>query len=152
MFHYQRHAIPIILGVLAIVLYATAALAENSTAVGGYVIHHNALTTDNLSPEVASAYDIRRSKERAMLNVSVIRGQPGKPGEPVAAKVKATARNLIGQQRDIALREIREGRAIYYIGDFPVSNKEKLDFFLEVTPEGERLPLKARLNQQFYTD
>ena len=152
MFHYQRHAIPIILGVLAIVLYATAALAENSTAVGGYVIHHNALTTDNLSPEVASAYDIRRSKERGMLNVSVIRGQPGKPGEAVAAKVKATARNLIGQQRDIALREIREGRAIYYIGDFPVSNKEKLDFFLEVTPEGERLPLKARLNQQFYTD
>jgi hypothetical protein len=140
------------LPLLALLLSTPAALAENSTAAGAYVIHHNALTTDNLSPEVASAYDIRRSKERAMLNVSVIRGEPGKLGQPVAAKVKATARNIIGQQRDISMREIREGSAIYYIGDFPVVHKEKLDFFLEVTPAGETQPVKARLRQQFYTD
>jgi hypothetical protein len=129
-----------------------AATAENSTAVGGYVIHHNAFTTDTLSPQVANAYGIRRSKERAMLNISIIRGEPGKLGNPVAAQVKATARNIIGQQRDIPLREIREGDAIYYIGDFPVAHKEKLDFFLEATPDGEHQPLKARLNQVFYTD
>jgi hypothetical protein len=126
--------------------------AENSTAVGGYVIHHNAFTTDTLSPQVASNYGIRRSKERAMLNISVIRGEQGKLGKAVAAKVNATARNLIGQQREIPLREIREGNAIYYIGDFPVAHKEKLDFFLQVTPEGEHQPLKAQLQQQFYTD
>jgi len=131
---------------------AQGTVAENSTAVGGYVIHHNALSTDNLSPQVASAYNIRRSKERAMLNISVIRGEQGKLGQPVAAQVKATARNLIGQQRDIPLREIREGGAIYYIGDFAVANKEKLDFFLEVTPVGENTPLKARMAQEFYTD
>lgn len=128
------------------------AIAENSTAVGGYVIHHNAFTTDTLSPQVASAYGIRRSKERAMLNISIIRGEPGKPGKAVAAKVTVTARNIIGQQRDIPLREIREGDAIYYIGDFPVSHREKLDFFLEATPNGEHQPLKARLSQEFYTD
>jgi hypothetical protein len=129
-----------------------AVTAENRTAVGGYVIHHNALTTDTLSPQVANAYGILRSKERALLNISIIRGAPGKPGKPVAAQVKATARNIIGQQRDIPLREIREGKAIYYIGDFAVAHKEKLDFFLEVTPDGEHQPLKARLSQVFYTD
>lgn len=131
---------------------AQPAGADNSTAVGGYVIHHNAITTDNLSQQVANAYNIRRSRERAMLNVSVIRGEPGKVGQPVAAQVKATARNLIGQQREIAMREIREGTAIYYIGDFPVAHKEKLDFFLEVTPAGENTALRAQLQQQFYTD
>lgn len=126
--------------------------AENSTVSGGYVIHHNAFTTDILDPKVAAAYGIRRSKEQAMLNVSVIRGEPGMLGTAVAARVTVTARNLIGQERDIPMREIREGDAIYYIGDFPVSHKEKLDFFLQVTPEGETLPLKAQLQQQFYTD
>ncbi len=126
--------------------------AENSTAVGGYVIHHNTLTTDNLSPQIASAYGIQRSPERAMLNVSVIRGERGKVGTPVAAHVVATARNLIGQTRRIPLREIRDGDAIYYIGDFPVANKEKLDFFLEVTPQGEHTPLKAHISDTFYTD
>lgn len=136
----------------ALLLTAPYAMAENSSVVSGYVIHHNAITTDNLSPQVASSYDIRRSKERAMLNISVIRGEPGKLGQPVAAEVKATARNIIGQQRSITLREVREGNAIYYIGDFPVVNKEKLDFFLEVTPVGEHIPLKAHMQQDFYTD
>ena len=141
-----------LLAALAAFLLVAGAQAENSTAVGGYVIHHNALTTDNLSPQVASAYGIQRSKERALLNVSVLRGEAGKAGQPVAAQVKATARNLIGQQRDIPLREIREGSAIYYIGDFQVANREKLDFFLEVTPTGEHTPLRAQLQQEFYTD
>lgn len=136
----------------ALLLTAPYAMAENSSVVSGYVIHHNAITTDNLSPQVASSYDIRRSKERAMLNISVIRGESGKLGQPVAAEVKATARNIIGQQRSITLREVREGNAIYYIGDFPVVNKEKLDFFLEVTPVGEHIPLKAHMQQDFYTD
>jgi hypothetical protein len=136
----------------ALLVTGLSAKAENSTATGGYVIHHNAFTTDTLNPQVASSYGIRRSKERAMLNVSVIRGEQGKLGKAVPAKVNATARNLIGQQRDIPLREIREGEAIYYIGDFPVAHKEKLDFFLQVTPEGESQPLKAQLQQQFYTD
>ena len=146
---FKRILIPVAAVLLAA---AQCAVAENSTAVGGYVIHHNALTTDNLSPQVASAYGIQRSKERAMLNVSVIRGARGEIGQPVEAKVKATARNLIGQERDIALHEVREGNAIYYIGDFPVANREKLDFFLQVTPKGEHTPLKAQLQQEFFTD
>lgn len=129
-----------------------SASAENSTVRGGYVIHHNAFTTDILDPKVASAYGIRRSKERAMLNVSIIRGEQGKMGTAVAARVTAVARNLIGQEQDIPMREIREGDAIYYIGDFAVSHKEKLTFFLQVIPEGEQQPLQAQLQQQFYTD
>lgn len=137
---------------LLLLTVAGVAHAENSTSIGGYVIHHNTLTTDSLPPQVASAHNIQRSKERAILNVSVMRGEPGRVGTPVQAQVTATARNLIGQTRRIDMREIRDGEAIYYIGDFPVANREKLDFFLEVTPEGEHAPLKVRLSDTFYTD
>ena len=50
------------------------------------------------------------------------------------------------------LGAVSEGNASYYIGHFPVANREKLDFFLEVTPKGEHTPLKAQLKQEFFTD
>ncbi len=131
---------------------STGLLAENSTKIPGYTIHHNALTTDSLPPQVASAYDIRRSKNRAMLNVSVVKDVPGTTGKPVSADVRVIAKNLIGQGRDIPMREIREGEAVYYIGDFLVANREQLRFELEVTPAGERSAHTASLTQEFHTD
>jgi hypothetical protein len=44
-----------------------------SSDIGEYIVHFSAQTTDQLSPDIARAYNIVRSKNRAMLNVSVIR-------------------------------------------------------------------------------
>ena len=137
---------------LCLLFGATGSMAENSTSIPGYTIHHNVLTTDILAPQVANAYDIRRSKNRALLNVSVIKNVPDGPDKPVQADVKATAHNLIGQGREIPMREIREGEAVYYIGDFLVSNREQLRFELQVTPEGEHTAHTASLTQEFHTD
>ena len=140
------------LAVLAGLLLAGLVHAENATHIGGYTIHHNALTTDNLSPKVANAYGIVRSTSHGMLNVSVIRDKPGTTGQPVAAQITLNARNLIGQKRDdIRLREVREQDAIYYIADFPVSDREHLTFDLDVIPAGETHPLHARFDQEFFT-
>ena len=40
--------------------------------IGEHVVHFSALGTDQLPPEIARAYNIVRSKNRAMLNVSVL--------------------------------------------------------------------------------
>lgn len=141
-----------VIAAICLLFGSTALLAENSTRIPGYTIHHNALTTDSLPPQVANAYQIRRSKNRAMLNVSVIKDIPGTTGQPVGAAVRVVAKNLMGQGRDIPMREIREGTAVYYIGDFLVSNHEQLRFEMEVTPEGERHAHTASLTQEFYTD
>ncbi len=125
-------------------------LAENATHVAGYTIHHNALTTDNLAPQVAKAYGIQRSKNRGMLNVSVLKDKAGSVGEPVKAEVEATATNLSGQSREIDMREVMDGGAIYYIGDFRVSNQETLNFALTVSPVGAGR-YHAKLSQQFFT-
>ncbi len=136
---------------LALCLLALPALAENVTRVDGYAIHHNALTTDMLAPEVARAYGIQRSSRRGMINISVIRETPDTTGRSVPARVKVTARTLTGQTREMPLREIREADAIYYIADFPVAHREHLIFDVEVVPEGETRPLKARFEQEFFT-
>ncbi len=139
---------------VALILLFTAglAVAENSTRANGYTIHHNAIPTALLTPDIASSYQIVRSKYRGLLNVSVIRDIPGTTGQPVTAKVSAYALNLIGKRHEIELREIREGQAIYYIGEFPIVDRETLKFFLSVTPEGATRPIAATLTQDFYID
>ena len=133
-------------------IFSLPALAENSTHTGGYTIHHNALTTDSLPIQVANAYGIQRSRSRALLNVSVIRDEPGTMGTPVQAEIRAVARTLYGQIRPINLREIIEDRAIYYIADFPVAHREILHFEFEILPAGGRYPLRASMRQEFWTN
>lgn len=128
-----------------------AAVAENSQDFGQYVVHFNALTTDSLPPKVTKEYDITRSKNRAMLNITVLKKVLGTAGQPVAAKVIASATNLTGHKKDIDLREIREISAIYYIGEFGITNEENLDFNVVVQPEGHDKTYRVEFQQQFFT-
>lgn len=124
---------------------------ENAREFGDYVVHFNAQVTEMLPPEVARAYGIARSANRAMLNVSVLRKRAGSLGDPVEAGVVARASNLTGQLKTIALRQIEEGEAIYYIGEVPVANRETLIFDIDVKPEGSERTFRIQFRQQFYT-
>lgn len=138
-------------GLFLLVFWAASAQADQSQTFGDYVVHYNAFTTDNLQPETAKAYDITRSKNRAMLNIVVLEKVMGNPGRPVTAKVDARAYNLSAQERSIDIREVQDGTAIYYIGDFRVSDKETLQFTIEVTPSGSAAPHTIKFRQQFFT-
>jgi hypothetical protein len=141
----------IFLSLVTLLLAGGFALAENSTRVGGYTIHHNAFLSNELSPEMASRYNIRRSPNRALINISIIKDVPDTTGTPVTARVKVTSRNLRGQVRTIPVREIKEENAVYYIGEFLVENQELVTFTIEATPTGENRMLHASLKQQFFT-
>ncbi len=127
------------------------ALAENATKIPGYTIHHNAITTDRLTPEVARSYGIQRSRNRGLLNVSVIKDAPGTTGTPVTATVAATSRNLQGVIRELPMREVKDGTAVYYLGEFPVEHQETLNFTVQVKPQGEATRYAAELSQEFFT-
>lgn len=128
----------------------TQTLAENFKDFGDYVIHFNAISTDQLAPEVARTYDIVRSKHKAMLNIAIIRKVEGTLGKSVPGRVEARAANLTGQLKDIALRRIAEGEAIYYIAEMPVANGETLIFDVDVLPENETARFSFRFKQSFF--
>lgn len=128
------------------------ALAGGSKDVGEYVIHYNALHTDKIAPNVASAYGILRSRTRGMLNVAVARKTGDGTTEPVTAKVDVHAANLTGQVKQISLREIREDEAIYYIGEVNVADGETLVFDLYVTPQGSEETHHIRFQQSFFAE
>jgi hypothetical protein len=125
--------------------------AENSHDFGGYVVHFNALATDMLTPEVAREYRITRSQNSGMVNITVLKKVLGSPGQPVHARVEVTGTNLTGQTRKIRMREVREGNAIYYIGEFGVTNEETVKFDARVLPQGALDYLKIEFSQDFYT-
>ena len=137
---------------LLLFLMPLTIVADNSTKTNDYTIHHNAIPTAILTPEIASSYGIVRSKYRGMLNVSVIQEVSGTTGKSVSARIEAQASNLLGQRTSLQMREIREGDAIYYIGEFPIVDRETVRFSLQVTPNGLKTPISAELSQQFFID
>src|SRR5690606_4912182 len=82
---------------------------------GEYEVHENALRTDMLSPEVASAYGIQRSRNRVMLTVSILqKDAEGGQRRSVEGQVQVNAYNLTGQTKNLTMRQLSEGEAIYY--------------------------------------
>lgn len=142
--------LPLLLAIT--LLTPIAVLAENSTTAGGFTIHYNAFPTATLTPEVAKAYGIQRSKVRGMLNVSVIEEKEGTTGTSVTADVGVKTVILTGQSTPLPMREIKEQDAVYYVGEFPVRNEEKVNFIIEVTPEGSTETIVVNMEQQFFTD
>lgn len=117
--------------------------------IGNYIVHFSAQSTDLLPKEVAVAYDIIRSKNRAMLNVSIIEKGTNKAATGVVT-VKTV--NLTGQLKNVVMLKRQEQDAIYYIGVTPVANRETLIFDISVQPEGEAEASRVRFKRQFYSD
>ena len=127
----------------------TVASAESSQAIGDYVVHFNALSTESLPPAVARAYGITRSKNKGLLNISVLK--KGGNFEGVEADIEVNATNLTGQFREINLRKIQDQNAIYYISEFSVADQETLDFSIKVTTADNKTG-NMKLRQQFFAN
>ena len=120
-----------------------------SADIGEHVVHFSAQTTDQLPPEVARAYNIVRSKNRAMLNVSVLKEADN---TAVTAAVSVKTVNLTGQLKNVMMQEITEGDAIYYIGEVAIANRETLVFDISVMPDSVDTSFEVRFKRQFFTD
>jgi len=132
---------------------ATAPQAQpagaSSADIGDHDVHFSAQLTDQLPPEIARAYNIVRSKNRAMLTVSIIDRTTGRS---VTGTVSVKTQNLTGQLKNVTMRQIDEQDAIYYVGETAVANRETLIFDISVTPEGRSTPSEVRFKREFYTD
>ena len=126
-----------LLAALCLCSVAAVAHAEISQKFGNLEIHYNALTTDELQPEVARASKIERSKTRGMVTLSVLKKNKLGALTPVPAKLTVYATNLTQQLSNITMREIKEGTAIYYLGEFRVTPPDTLKFNATVEVAGE---------------
>jgi len=130
-------------------LITPVALAEEQT-FGDYTIHYQAVNSTFLTPEIAEQYGIVRSDNGAFLNIAVLRNETDGSTTPVTATLNGIKHNLLQQSEALEFREIREGEAIYYIGQFKFSNAEIVRFTLEVYPKGSEPGHTIEWNTQLY--
>lgn len=126
---------------------------ESFKEFGNYEVHYNAVRADQIPAEIARAHGIERSKNRAMLNVTLLRKDADHaPRKPVKGTVSVDAYNLNGQLKNMEVRQVTEGEAIYYIGTVPISGNEILVFDIKALPENESTPFEVKFKREFFTD
>lgn len=142
--HFKRGSL-LIIG--TIFLLFTKLSFANQHSVGDITIHYNALSTANIPAEVASQYGITRSERTGLINISVM-----KKDTPVIANIFGHGKNLAGQLKELAFKEIKEDKAIYYIATFTFRNSEKLTFDLQIQAEKKGILLPLQFKQQLFAN
>ncbi len=122
------------------------ALAEQKQSYGDLDVHYSAFNSGFLQPEIAAATGLVRSKSQGVVNVAVL-----KAGTASSAKVSGTVKNLLGQSSALSFKEVKEGKAIYYLAQFPFEQRETLRFTLNVTA-ADGVPHSFDFNQEFFPD
>ena len=137
-----------VFSLLLLLLGANTANAQQQfeTKSGDYTVFHSLFPSSFLQPNIASSYNIVRSKDRLVLNLSVLRGS-GADSRPQSAIVSGTRSDLIHSQA-IEFREIREKNAIYYIAEIRATSEEVLYFDLQVQPDPNKAPISVKFNKQ----
>jgi hypothetical protein len=132
---------------LASLVVQSNASAEEKTLLGNWEVHHIVLSTTFLTPEIAKANNIVRSKYNALVNISVLDSKD-KTAQNVS--ITGTARNLLGNSKKLTFKKVTEGDAIYYLAVFSYAHKEKFRFDINIQQGNETQTLQ--LQQEMYVD
>ncbi|MFT5806251.1 MAG: hypothetical protein ACI9LG_000504 [Moritella dasanensis] len=133
---------------LSLTLLCSAnASAEQMQKLGDWDVHYIAFPSTFLTADVASTYDINRSKYLGIINISVLDSDTQKAQ---AVTMTVTARNLLGNIRELEVREIREQNAIYYIAEVPHRNEET--YRIKATLNSGNQTQELKFQQKFYVD
>jgi len=141
--------LPLLLGLLGFSLNASA---EQYKDFDNYRIHYSAFKSDMISPEVAKAHGLTRSRYRAVINITVQKKAANGDYEAVQAKVEGSARDIYSKIIKLNMAEVTEGKAIYYLAEFPFTNRQNLDFDIRVIPKGEEVARQIKFSQQFFVN
>ena len=91
----------------AILLIAcTTVVGATEKKFGDYTIHYSAFKSDFLSASMAKAYGITRSKNRAVLNITVTKNGLKGLSEPIEANISSKVFNVYQQTKSVDLRKV----------------------------------------------
>ena len=132
---------------------ASPALAdEKHVRFGNYEVHYNVFPSTFLTPEVAAANDLNRSRGIGIVNIAIMdRGDDGSL-TTVPGQVEGRALNEIQQPTFLAFRRIQEGDAVYFIAEYQYSEGELMTFQITARPSGHDQDLPIRFSQALFND
>lgn len=124
--------------------------AQQMQRFGDYELHYIVIPTTMLKPDIAARYNIRRGKDRALCNISVIDNN----GVGVKAALEGSSQNLLGQRQGLTFTEVVDGDAIYYLATIRHANEEvhRIDIDAQVvaSPTSKGASATLKLTQKLY--
>jgi len=117
-------------------------------ADGDYEMRYGIVPASELPVEVAMTYGIDRSKDRVVVNISVLRRRADTLPLPIDAEVAGDWRTLVGEPQSLAFRPVLEGNAISYIAELPVGKQGPITLELRARPPQGSL-MTARITRDF---
>ena len=99
---------------------------------GDITVHYNTFTSSFLPAETAQKVGVVRSKEKGLINVTVIKGV-----SPVAAQVTGTVKDLGGKSEILTFKQIEEKSGISYLAPYSVTQREYKTFTINVETGGK---------------
>lgn len=122
---------------------------KNMQKLGNNNVHYIALNSTFLTPEIATAYGITRSKYNALINISVLDNSVANtPAKSVS--LVGTATNLLGQKKSLEFTEVKEGDAIYYLAELNFTHEDIFIFNIDIFDAGNKQTLTFQ--HKFYVD
>ena len=119
---------------LWVLLVAPLTHAQQSERFDNYELHYSIVYSTFLTPQVAADFGLPRGKDKAMLTLSVRDAEAGDiQGRPMA--ISGRSWDLINGG-PMEIKEVREGRATYYLIPFEFLDQEYRFFEFTFTPEG----------------
>lgn len=101
--------------------------SERRETFGDVTVHYNTFNSTFLTPDIAKAAELTRSKTTGVINISVL-----KDGKPQTAQVSGTVKDLTSQSVPLQFKQITETGAVYYIAQYPVPQQEIRTFEIKV--------------------
>jgi len=125
--------------------------AENTKVYKYHTVHYNAFPTDSLPPEMTQRYHLKRSKNMALVNISIVKNEASIQIQGVKSTVNGVLKNLMGQEKKLSFQEVHEGKAYYYIAQVPVEHNEVVTFKINISTN-DKQKYNLAFDKQFGTN
>jgi hypothetical protein len=126
-------------------------LITTSERFGDYSVHFNVFNSSSIAPAVASQYKLVRGRNRALVNISLVKHDVHGQTLGLPTQITGSVKNLMQQQQTLNFITIEEGEATYYIAPLVFDNEEILHFSVKLTAENGQ-PITLNFARQLYWD
>lgn len=123
-----------------------------SQKAGDYTVHFNVFNSSDIPASVAEQFKLVRGKDRALVNISLVKTENGKASLGLPAIVSGSTRNLMQQKQDLKFIEVKEADVTYYLAPFVFNNEELLYFDIKVKANESSSPILVQFNRTLYKD
>lgn len=141
-----------LLAILVALLLLSATVQAQSVSFGEYEVHYSVFPSTFLSPEIAAANNLQRSRSIGTLNIAIFKKDEHGQISTVQGNVEGQVFNEIRQSTFLAFRRIQEGNAVYFISQYQYRPGELMTFQVTARASGHDRDMPVRFSHTLFND